>query len=383
MYSVHDYGAMIADRVRMDAYSHALRLSVAPGSVVLDLGAGAGTFALFACRSGARRVYAVEPSNIIEVGREIAAANRLADRIAFVQQRSEQVRLPERVDVIVSDMRGVLPWLYGSVRAFIDARDRFLAPGGRVIGRRDTLWAAIVEAPVLHRDHFAGWDEPSLSLDQNAGRRIMANSWTKGRVTPDQLLSEARCWATLDYETVTSPDVSADVVWTAARSGSGHGLVVWFDAELMDDVGFSNAPGKPDVIYGTAFFPWPVAVPVEAGDTVYVSIRAELVGEDYYVWSWNSRIEGRGGTRAGFHQTSLLGEAVSPETLRRRAVQYRPAPGEDGQIDRFILSAMNGRASVGTIARRTRVRFPERFTNLEAAIHRVALLSERYACAKS
>ena len=28
MYSVHDYGAMIADRVRMDAYAEALRQAV-------------------------------------------------------------------------------------------------------------------------------------------------------------------------------------------------------------------------------------------------------------------------------------------------------------------------------------------------------------------
>ena len=92
MYSVHDYGAMIADRVRMEAYAEALRQAVKPGSVVLDLGSGAGIFALLACRLGARHVYAIEPSDIIEVGREIAAANSYSGRITFVQQRSEQVQ---------------------------------------------------------------------------------------------------------------------------------------------------------------------------------------------------------------------------------------------------------------------------------------------------
>ena len=91
MYSVHDYGAMIADRVRMEAYAEALRQAVKPGSVVLDLGSGAGIFALLACRLGARHVYAIEPSDIIEVGREIAAANSCRGRITFLQQRSEQV----------------------------------------------------------------------------------------------------------------------------------------------------------------------------------------------------------------------------------------------------------------------------------------------------
>jgi protein arginine N-methyltransferase 1 len=382
MYSVHDYGAMIADRVRMDAYAEALRQAVKPGSVVLDLGSGAGIFALLACRLGARHVYAIEPSNIIEIAREIAAANGFAERITFLQQRAEEVRLPEQADVIVSDMRGVLPCLGGNLRAVIDARRRFLAPGGTMIGRRDTVWAVVVEAAELYHSHFTGWEEATLGFDQQAGRRIMANAWGKGRVQPEQFLTDARCWATLDYKTVESPDLGAEIVWTVGRSGIGHGLVVWFDAELSEGVGFSNAPGKPDVIYGSAFFPWQEPVPVEAGDVVSMTLEGRLVGEDY-VWNWHSQIGGPAHTRVEFRQTSLLGEAVSAATLKRRAVQFKPALGEDGQIDQFALSAMNGRASLGTIARRVMDRFPGRFADLPAAISRVSQLSERYARATS
>jgi len=114
----------------MDAYVEALRRTVTPGSLVLDVGTGAGILALVACRFGARRVYAIEPSNIVEVGREIASANQYADRITFFQQRSEQVQLPERVDVIVSDIRGVLPALNGirrTTRRHLATRTELLA----------------------------------------------------------------------------------------------------------------------------------------------------------------------------------------------------------------------------------------------------------------
>ena len=67
------------------------------------------------------------------------------------------------------------------------------------------------------------------------------------------------------------------------------------------------------------------------------------------------------------------------QTLKRRALQYRPTLAEDGQIDQFVLSAMNGRASLGTIARRVMGRFPRRFANLEAAMSRVGELSARYS----
>ncbi|HEX6283874.1 MAG TPA: 50S ribosomal protein L11 methyltransferase, partial [Pyrinomonadaceae bacterium] len=90
MYSLHFYGRMIADRVRTDAYAEALRRSVKPDSIVLDLGCGPGLFALLACKLGARRVYAVEPNNAINIAREAAAANGFADRIEFFQSLSTE-----------------------------------------------------------------------------------------------------------------------------------------------------------------------------------------------------------------------------------------------------------------------------------------------------
>ena len=151
MYSLESYGNMIADSVRMDAYARALRLAVKPGSVVLDIGAGTGIFALLACQFGARRVYAIEPSDTIQAAREIAAANGFAERIEFFQEMSTAITLPEPADVIVSDLRGVLPFYQHHLPAIADARRRLLAPGGVLIPRSDTLWLACVEAEDLYR----------------------------------------------------------------------------------------------------------------------------------------------------------------------------------------------------------------------------------------
>ena len=75
-----------------------------------------------------------------------------------------------------------------------------------MIGRRDHVWAAVVEAPELYRSHFTGWEETTLGFDQQAARRIMANSWGKGRVLPEQFLAEPCRWATVDYETMAGPN---------------------------------------------------------------------------------------------------------------------------------------------------------------------------------
>ena len=132
-YNLSDYGRMIVDDVRMDAYAYALKAAVTPDSVVLDIGAATGIHALLACKFGARQVYAVEPNDAIHLARQIAAVNGFAGRIEFIQDLSTRISLPELADIIVSDMRGVLPLFGQHIPAIVDARQRHLAPGGRLI----------------------------------------------------------------------------------------------------------------------------------------------------------------------------------------------------------------------------------------------------------
>src|SRR5690349_13629207 len=157
MYSLHFYGQMLADAPRMDAYGAALRHVIRPDSVVMDLGCGPGVFALLACKLGARRVYAVEPDNVIGLAREAAVANGFADRIEFFEKLSTEITVPEPADIIVSDLRGVLPWFQQNIPSIIDARKRLLARGGVLIPHRDILWAAIVEAREQYEEFVGPW----------------------------------------------------------------------------------------------------------------------------------------------------------------------------------------------------------------------------------
>ncbi len=139
MLSVTDYGALIADPVRMGAFTTGLKRTVTPDSVVIDLGTGTGICALIACALGARKVYAIESDDVIEVARSIAATNGYADRIEFHHAVSGDVVLPERGDVIVADMAGMLPWFHRGILSIIDARRRMLKPQGVVLPQRDVV----------------------------------------------------------------------------------------------------------------------------------------------------------------------------------------------------------------------------------------------------
>jgi protein arginine N-methyltransferase 1 len=381
MYSLDSYGSMIADRVRVDAYAEALRKTVREGSVVVDLGTGPGIFAVLACQLGASRVYAIEPSEIIQVAREIAVANGCETKIEFLEEFSGRVTLPTQADVILSDLRGVLPLFERHIPVIVDARRRFLAPDGTLIPRKDTLWAAIIDAPKPYGELVDAWDLNAFGQDLSPARQLIVNHVQKVRVGADRLLTEGRLWATLDYVRVESPDVRGKLDWKVERAGTGHGLLVWFDADLAEDARFSNSPSAPETIYGSQFFPWTQPVSLEPGQTVRVDLAALLVENDY-VWRWATCIEplaGSGVPLVHFDQSQFAGEVLSAAQLRRRAAEYVPHLSEQGRLRRRTLELMDGTVSLEEIARQLAGEFPECFPGWERALSYVGMVSQEYS----
>ena len=380
MYSIAGYGEMVADQGRSGAYSRALQRAIGPDASVLDIGAGTGILSLFACQYGARKVYAVEPSNAICIAEEIARANGFAERVQCIQALSTQVSLPERADVIVSDLRGVLPLFQQHIPSIVDARRRLLAPGGKLISRQDVLWTAVVEAPQQYDRLVKTWARERFELNMDAASRIVTNVVRKARVTPDRLISKPYCWATIDYRTVESPDISAEITFQVARPGTAHGFIVWFDAVLEDGIGFSNAQGQPELIYGSAFFPWSSPVDLSPDDSVSLNLRADLVGADY-VWSWETRVYGNDRVlpRANFRQSTFLGAPLSPTQLRKRSGGYQPKLKEAGEVDLQILKLMDGTRSNEEIAQLVMAQFSSHLRSYQDALTHITDLADKYS----
>ncbi len=362
----------------MDAYAEALRRAIRPGCVVLDIGTGTGICALLACQFGAGRVYALEPDPAIEVARATAAVNGCSDRITFIRDFSWRVNLPERADVIVSDLRGALPPHGLHVPAIADARRRHLAPGGTLIPGQDFLCAALVEAEELHATYLTPWGDNDYGLNLGPSRARLANLWHRACVTSEQLLTGPRRWAEFDYSSLESPNVAGSLSWVVGRPGTGHGIVCWFDTVLVPGVGFSSAPDKPEVVYHHGVFPWPAPVRLSAGDVVSAELRADLVGQDY-VWRWSTQVHDATGRRtADFRQSSFAGEPLEASLLRKCAADFVPVRGEEAEIDRVVLELMDGATPLREIARRLAERFPARFPRWADALTRAGILSEKY-----
>lgn len=381
MYNLGAYGSMIADRVRVEAYAEALRKSVQKGSVVAEIGTGPGIFAVLACQLGASRVFAIEPSEIIQVARDVAAANGCTHKIDFYEQLSDGVTLPARADVVLSDLRGVLPLFQRHIPAIVDARRRFLLPGGIMIPRKDTLWAAIVDAPKTYKELVDPWERNPLGQDLGPARSLAVNNVEKVCVSSSQLLTGHRLWTTLDYASVENPDAAGDLEWTVARAGTGHGIVVWFDADLAEGVTLSNAPGGPETVYGSLFFPWTQATALVEGQTVCVNLAAKLV-ESEYVWRWTTRIkppEGTGASLRYFEQSQLAGAVLSPTQLHRIAADHIPRLSEEGILRRRAFELIDGRTSLEEIAHKLAAEFPRRFSSWQQALSYAGVISQEFS----
>lgn len=371
---------MIADRVRADAYMRALRQIVRPGSVVVEIGTGPGIFAVFACQLGASRVYAIEADPIIQVAREVAADNHCEDKIEFIENLSTKVTLPVQGDVLLSDLRGALPFFGRHIPSLADARRRFLAPGGIMIPRKDVLWAAVVEAPESYSRVAEVWDHNEFGQNLTAAQRLSVNECHSSRATADKLLTKPQLWATLDYATVEDPDVQGGLEWTIARAGTGFGVLVWFEADLAQGVGFSCAPGTPEGVYCPAFFPWAQPVPLVVGQTVRMELCTKLM-EDDYLWRWTTLIESAnqpGEVIHRFEQSQLKGDIMSLAKLHKTASDHVPQLSDEGRLHRRALELMDGETSLEDISRRLVEEFPLRFERWQQALTYAGACSQQY-----
>jgi protein arginine N-methyltransferase 1 len=380
-YSILDYGWMINNRTRTRPWVEALRLAVRPGSVVLDIGTGTGFFAFLACQFGAARVYAIEPDDAIEVAKLCAENNPHSNRITWLRGFSTEIDLPEKVDIVIGDLHGNLPFHTGNIASLIDARRRHLKPDGLMIPARDILFAVPANAPEAYENVISPWSNNEYEVDFRAGQTFAINSFTRVKSEPialDTLLSMPRTWGIIDYSRVESPSLEGHVDWRVDRAGVFHGFYVWFDGEVAQGLGYSNAPNLPALPYGRTFFPLAQAVDVVPGDRISVRLSATLVDSEY-IYRWETRITDATDNHKGeFKQSTFKDRPIKLAELRRTSADYRPTLNIEGQIDHAVMQAMAQSQQLGSIANDLAGRFPLRFANAAAALHHVARLSVKY-----
>ncbi len=260
-----EHEEMLSDSVRVDAYHRGIRRNVEPGDVVLDLGTGTGLLAFMASRAGAKKVYAVEHSDFIEVAREIAKLNGFTN-IEFVQANSREFTPPEPIDVVLHEQMGDELFNENMLMNLLDLRDRVLRPGGRILPSRFRLF---VEPVSMHESmrvrRFWNIELPD-AIDLGAMERsAVAARFDTGRM--DQIwarpgsvsssLDVPRPILEFDLMTLQDPDelvVDHVVERTASADTIVDGACVWFEAVFDDETTLTTSPLAPNTSWGNRLF---------------------------------------------------------------------------------------------------------------------------------
>ena len=373
---------MIADEGRVVPFLGSISHTVRSGDVVLELGTGHGHMAVAACNAGARRVFAIEPNgDALVIASELAAANGCADRITFIHGRSDQVELPERADVLIEDLRGLLPLFGDRIRSLVDVRERLLKPDARLVCLHDTVWAAPCSMPAEFGSYFVR-DGVLAGIDGGAVDRRLRNDWCKVRLRPDQLVADRAALFALDLTTVSSPDAHGTASWTIARSERIEGIALWFRGGLAGGFTLDAGPGGAAQVYAQTFFPLTSGIDVVAGDLVQLDFWAKHTGTDYlFGWTTTHTSGSAPAAPPTVLRQSTLGSAVGtlPALMRRRA-DHRPVPGPAAATVNTLMALADGTRSYAEIAEALVLECPGRFRDrdeaLAYAMERIAALED-------
>lgn len=371
---VDEHRQYLSDALRIETFSRAVAALIRPGDVVVDLGSGTGFLGFLALRAGARRVYAIESTGMIEIARELARSNGFADRMVFVHRHSLEAVLPERADALISDLVGGMGFEAGLFHTYADAGRRMLKPGARVMPSRLTLSIAPVEEPSLF-DEVQFWSGGFAGFDSSPVLRWATNTGYPRLLDAANLLSSSAIDAVVD-PLAGEPVIRVAGSVTVDRAGTLHGLGGWFDAELAPGVRLTNAPrAAVRLNRRNVFFPLEHAVAVRSGDTIQAVVRIRPA--DLFV-SWDVTIGSGSSARRERHST-LNGMLLSREDLDAHAPDSQPKLTARGGARRTVLELCDGERRLSDIEREVFRRHSELFPTAGDAQAFVAEVVARYA----
>jgi type I protein arginine methyltransferase len=245
-WQVHE--RMLADVVRVETYSEAIKKYVRRDSTVADLGSGTGVLSFLALNAGAGKVFAIEHGDIIHVGELLAKHNGYSS-IQFFKQHSKSVKLPESVDFIVHEQMGSLIDEERMIENVLDLRDRALKPGGRILPNAFSLYLEPVQLMDEGRVPFLwqqSMDEIDFSILSDMRPKEPSNYFQR-RIAPsviDFMMTAPEPFWEFDLETLTPNQIpnNFSLQKRVSRGGRLDGFCFFFRAAFDDDIYIDTLP---------------------------------------------------------------------------------------------------------------------------------------------
>ncbi|XVF67048.1 hypothetical protein PTKIN_Ptkin10aG0089700 [Pterospermum kingtungense] len=217
------------------------------GKVVMDVGCGTGILSIFCAQAGAKRVYAVDASDIAVQANEVVKANNLADKVIVLHGRVEDVEIDEGVDVIISEWMGYMLLYESMLGSVITARDRWLKRGGLILPSNATLYMAPITHPDRYNDSIEFWHNV-YGIDMSAmlqlAKQCAFEEPCVETITGENVLTWPHVVKHVDCYTIQLHElesVSTRYKFQSMMRAPLHGFAFWFDVEFS---GPANSPAN-------------------------------------------------------------------------------------------------------------------------------------------
>lgn len=275
-FGIHE--EMLKDTLRTLAYRLAMMKNqhLFKDKIVLDVGCGTGILLMFAAKAGAKHVYSVDMSNIIEKAREIVELNGFGKQITLLQGKLEDIELPvKEVDIIVSEWMGYFLLYELMLDTVLYARDKYLKKGGLILPDKCNMYIAGIEDGQYKDDKIHYW-ENVYGFDYSPFIKVAMVEPLVDTVDNQALVTSAYKFFDFDINTVTLEGLEFHRKFTlkAIDLDLCHAFVVWWDAYFPGDLAtkLPTGPANQYTHWKQTIFYMDQVLDLRQGDTIEGSI---------------------------------------------------------------------------------------------------------------
>lgn len=281
-FGIHE--EMLKDRIRTMSYRNAIlrNKSLFKDKIVLDVGCGTGVLSMFAAQAGAKHVYSVDMSSIIEMAQKIIDLNGFSDKITLIRGKLEDLTLPcGKVDIIISEWMGYFLLYESMMDTVLDARDRFLKPNGLIFPDKASIHVGLIEDSEYKDDKIHFWEDKSrlYGFDYSPFVEVAMQEPLVDTVENANVVSSHCKLIEFDLNKVTKKELAFKRKFqvTAIRDEMAHALLAWFDIVFPSDsprnkVKFSTGPHVHYTHWKQTVFYFDDVLELNRGETVTGSL---------------------------------------------------------------------------------------------------------------
>eukprot|EP00441_Pelagodinium_beii_P031405 CAMPEP_0197635590 /NCGR_PEP_ID=MMETSP1338-20131121/11366_1 /TAXON_ID=43686 ORGANISM="Pelagodinium beii, Strain RCC1491" /NCGR_SAMPLE_ID=MMETSP1338 /ASSEMBLY_ACC=CAM_ASM_000754 /LENGTH=340 /DNA_ID=CAMNT_0043207677 /DNA_START=78 /DNA_END=1100 /DNA_ORIENTATION=+ len=279
-WSTADYQAMVDDEPRTQGYEAAIkrRLADTDGkAVVVDIGTGSfALLAIMAAKAGAKKVYAIEKNvPAAKAAVEEIKRQKLEDKIEVIEGDSMEVELPEKVDLIVSELIGSIATQEGVEPIIKDATKRFVKADSIVAGKPGS---------------------------------VMIPARTQTRIAPVRYINH-RVKAGAALRGVKSRGKPEPGTLRPLRlRGKNNGLIFLADPQVLEDFDFLSPGSTPARVDRTVTFDIPAKSANDAKDFSGFAMWTRLVIDDEH----DVEVKGQKATSHWAYVVALMADEPQP-----------------------------------------------------------------------